>query len=83
MITEIRIPKATGMGWGFQKFNRRAQDWAIVGVSAQRVDGSARVALVNMGPTPMRASRWRTLSPGATATEAAEHAAEGTDRRRI
>jgi carbon-monoxide dehydrogenase medium subunit len=79
MITEIRIPKATGRGWGFQKFNRRAQDWAIVGVSAQRVDGSARVALVNMGPTPMRATGVENaLAQGANATEAAEHAAEGT-----
>ena len=34
MLTEIRIPKMNGAGWSFQKFNRRAQDWAIVGVAA-------------------------------------------------
>ena len=27
-------PKVPGAGWSFQKFNRRAQDWAIVGVAA-------------------------------------------------
>lgn len=79
MITEIRIPKATGNGWGFEKFNRRAQDWAIVGVSAQRTNGSARVSLVNMGPTPMRAAAVEAaLSGGASAADAAEAAAEGT-----
>jgi carbon-monoxide dehydrogenase medium subunit len=80
IITEVRIPKATSEGWGFQKFNRRAQDWAIVGVSAQRVGDSGRVALVNMGPTPMRAvSVEAALAGGATAAEAAEQAAEGTE----
>ena len=36
IITEIRVPKMAGAGWNFQKFNRRAQDWAIVGVAAWR-----------------------------------------------
>ena len=35
LLTEIRVPKSGGAGWSFQKFNRRAQDWAIVGVAAQ------------------------------------------------
>jgi len=30
MLVEIRVPKAKG-GWSYQKFNRRAIDWAIVG----------------------------------------------------
>ena len=34
LLTEIRVPKMDGAGWSFQKFNRRAQDWAIVGVAA-------------------------------------------------
>ncbi|HEX2851556.1 MAG TPA: FAD binding domain-containing protein, partial [Acidimicrobiales bacterium] len=38
LLTEIRVPKTTG-GWSYQKFNRRAQDWAIVGVAAARVNG--------------------------------------------
>ncbi len=79
MITEVRIPKATGERWGFQKFNRRAQDWAIVGVSAQRTGDSARVALVNMGPTPLRATAVESaLDQGASAADAAAEAAVGT-----
>ena len=78
MITEVRIPKHTGAGWNFQKFNRRAQDWAIVGVSAQQVNGSARVAMINMAATPIRAAAVeQALLGGASATEAAEVAAEG------
>ncbi len=80
MIIEIRIPKHTGQGWNFQKFNRRAQDWAIVGVSAQRVDGGARVALVNMHPTPVRAVAVEAaLAGGADAATAAELAADGME----
>ena len=80
MITEVRIPKHTGAGWNFQKFNRRAQDWAIVGVSAQQVNGSAQVALVNMHPTPVRATAVeQALSGGASAADAAAQAAEGME----
>ena len=80
MITEIRVPKATGGGWSFQKFNRRAQDWAIVGASVQRTNGSTQVALVNMGPTPVRATAVeQALAGGASAADAAEQAAEGME----
>ncbi|MBO0693609.1 MAG: xanthine dehydrogenase family protein subunit M, partial [Acidimicrobiaceae bacterium] len=52
VLTEITVPKIEGAGWSFQKFNRRAQDWAIVGVAAVVGDGAPTgVALVNMGPT--------------------------------
>jgi carbon-monoxide dehydrogenase medium subunit len=54
MITELRFPKHTGEGWAFEKFNKRAQDWAIVGVAAVGGDRPG-VGLVNMGPTPVRA----------------------------
>ncbi len=78
MLTEIRVPKSGG-GWAFQKFNRRAQDWAIVGVAAS-VNGSSRVALVNMGPTPLRARAVEAaLAAGASAEEAASRAAEGLE----
>jgi carbon-monoxide dehydrogenase medium subunit len=80
MITEIRVPKATGKGWSFQKFNRRAQDWAIVGATVQQTDGGANVALVNMHPTPTRSSAVETaLGGGASAADAAEQAAEGME----
>ena len=83
VLTEIRIPKPAA-GWSFQKFNRRAQDWAIVGVAAARTgNGSgtaAGVALVNMGTTPVRATAVeQALAGGASAAEAAAHAADGLD----
>jgi carbon-monoxide dehydrogenase medium subunit len=80
MLTEVRVPKAPGASWNYQKFNRRAQDWAIVGVAAVEVDGATQVSLVNMGSTPLRAEAVESaLVGGASATEAAEVAAEGTD----
>ena len=80
LLTEIRIPKATGQGWSFQKFNRRAQDWAIVGVACQRRNGSAGVALVNMGSVPLRAAGVEAaVSSGASAADAAAAAPEGLD----
>jgi carbon-monoxide dehydrogenase medium subunit len=79
LLTEIRVPKLTG-GWSYQKFNRRAQDWAIVGVAAARVNGAVSVALTNMSQTPVRASAVEAaVASGATAAEAAAAAAEGLD----
>ena len=77
LLTEIRVPKpASGGGsWSFQKFTQRAIDWAIVGCAVQ--DG--HVALVNMGGTPLRAAATEAaLAGGASAADAAAHAAEGT-----
>ncbi|MDH4147114.1 MAG: xanthine dehydrogenase family protein subunit M [Acidimicrobiia bacterium] len=80
LLTEIRVPKLNGAGWGFQKFNRRAQDWAIVGVSAWKGANGSGVALVNMGSTPVRASAVEAaLASGASAADAAEHAADGLE----
>jgi carbon-monoxide dehydrogenase medium subunit len=79
VMTEIQVPKTTGAGWSFQKFNRRAQDWAIVGVAAVR-NGTTGIALVNMGSTPVRATGVEeALAGGASAADAAEHAADGLD----
>jgi aerobic carbon-monoxide dehydrogenase medium subunit len=75
LLTEIRIPKPAGPGWSFQKFTKRAIDWAIVGVAVQ----GRSVALVNMGEKPLRAAAVeRALAAGAAAGEAAALAAEGT-----
>lgn len=77
LITEIRLPKAGGAGWSFQKFNRRAQDWAIVGVAAQG-GPNARIAMINMGQTPLRAVAVEAaLASGASAADAAQLAADG------
>ena len=60
ILVEVRVPKYTGWGSAYQKFVRVAQQWAIAGVAATvRTEGDilaeARIALTNMGPTPIRA----------------------------
>jgi carbon-monoxide dehydrogenase medium subunit len=80
LLTEIRVPKAAGVGWSFQKLNRRAQDWAIVGVALQGAGTGAGIGLVNMGSAPLRAAAAETaLASGASAAEAAAVADEGTE----
>jgi carbon-monoxide dehydrogenase medium subunit len=75
LLTEIRIPRPAGAGWSFQKFTKRAIDWAIVGVAVQ----GGSVALVNMASTPVRAAAVeRALASGAGPRDAAAHAADGT-----
>ena len=78
VLTEIRVPKTAG-GWSYQKFTRRAQDWAVVGVAAVRMNGSANVSLTNMGLTPLRAAGVEeALAGGADPATAAERADEGS-----
>ena len=75
LLTEVRVPRGAGVSWGYQKFVRRANDWAIVGVAAY--DG--RVALASMGGTPLRAlATEEALKSGASIDEAAALAADGT-----
>ena len=87
VLTEIRVPKlGSNTGWSYKKFNRRAQDWAVVGVAAvvERSNGtisSARIGLTNMGSTPLRASSAEGALSGADASSVAEatrSADEGT-----
>jgi carbon-monoxide dehydrogenase medium subunit len=87
VLTEIRVPAGPDAGWSFQKFNRRAQDWAIVGVAAVvarsgngATGAAAGVGLVNMGATPVRsAGTEAALGSGASAADAAARADEGLD----
>jgi aerobic carbon-monoxide dehydrogenase medium subunit len=80
VLTEIRVPKMNGAGWSFQKFNRRAQDWAIVGVAAWRNGTESGVGLVNMGATPVLAtSVAAAIAGGASVADAAEQAAADAD----
>ena len=81
LLVEVRVPKlGPGVGWSFRKFTRRAIDWATVGVAALHGPEVRRVALVNMGPTPLRARAVeQRLAAGASPAEAAEAAAEGTE----
>ena len=84
LITEVRVPDMAGWSFGYEKFTRRAEDWAMVGVCAM-VRGDfedVRVAFTNMGSTPLRAGAVeeaaRSGGRGAIA-QAAERAADGTD----
>jgi len=75
LLTAVRVPRRPGVPWGYQKFVRRANDWAIVGAAA--IDG--RIALANMGPVPLRArAAEQALADGASPARAAELAADGT-----
>jgi carbon-monoxide dehydrogenase medium subunit len=79
LLTEIRFPKLAGAGWSYQKFNRRAQDWAIVGVAAVR-NGTTGVALVNMSSTLVRATPVEeALAAGASVEDAAQQADAGLE----
>jgi len=77
VLAEVRLPKTTG-GWSYLKFHRRAQDWALVGVAAIQQNGSATVALTNMGETPLRAAGVEeALAGGADPAAASLRADEG------
>jgi carbon-monoxide dehydrogenase medium subunit len=80
LLTEIRVAKSGPNGFDYQKFNRRAQDWAIVGALAVRANGSMRVSLVNMASTPVRARAVEdALAQGASVEDAAARAADGAE----
>jgi carbon-monoxide dehydrogenase medium subunit len=78
VLAEVRIPKTSG-GWSYLKFHRRAQDWALVGVAAIQQNGSATVALTNMGEVPLRAGGVEeALAGGADPATASLRADEGS-----
>ena len=81
LVTEVRIPRAGGRSWSYQKFTRRSQDWAIVAVAALTgTDADPSVTLVNMGTRPIRAEATQAaLASGASVADAAALAAEGTE----
>lgn len=78
MLIEIRVPAVGEVGWSFQKFSRRAMDWAVVGAAVVHGVGLTGVGLVNMDSRPVRAGLVeQALRDGVGITEAAERAAEG------
>ena len=89
VLTEVRMPAFDGWGYGYQKFNRRSEDWAMVAVSALvkqtgDVCEDVRIGLTNMGSVPLRADAVEEALRGQALTaesiaQAAEQAAEGTD----
>lgn len=88
LLVEVRVPKYTGWHAHYEKFNRVAQAWSIVGVAAavrleQDIVADARVALTNMSSVPVRAHGVERALVGQTATPssiraAAEFALDGT-----
>jgi carbon-monoxide dehydrogenase medium subunit len=88
VLTEVRIPALTDYGYGYEKFNRRSEDWAMVGVCAlvKATDGvceDVRIGLTHMASTPLRASAAEDALRGKPLTEenieaAAALAAQGT-----
>jgi len=79
VLTEIRVPPTSG-GWAYLKFARRKQDWATVAVAAVASNGGAKVGLVSMGGTPLRAKGVEeAIAGGADPAAAAEKADEGTE----
>jgi carbon-monoxide dehydrogenase medium subunit len=74
LVVEIRVPRTGSAGWAYEKFTRRANDWAIVAVAV--VDGGwgwSTWAPRRCGRRPRRrhwprARRSRTLRPWPTRT---------------
>jgi aerobic carbon-monoxide dehydrogenase medium subunit len=90
VITEIRLPDMGTYGFGYQKFTRRAEDWAMVGVCAlvsRAPDGTCddvRIGMTHMAATPLRATAAEEALRGSRLDDnsiaaAAERAGEGTD----
>lgn len=89
ILVYIRVPKHTGWTAHYEKFQRVAQSWSMVGVAATLdVEGGiirkAAVALTNMAAVPVRARGVEEALVGQSASidvirAAAEHAAEGTN----
>jgi carbon-monoxide dehydrogenase medium subunit len=90
VLTEVRYPALEGYGFGYEKFNRRKEDWSMVAVAAlvkKASDGSCedvRIGLTHMGSVPLRATAAEAALRGGaldaqSIAAAAEQAAEGTE----
>jgi carbon-monoxide dehydrogenase medium subunit len=88
LLVEVRVPAVPG-GAAFQEVARRHGDFAIAGAAAvvmveEGVVRDARIALLGVGPTPVRATEAEALLRGGRAgeelfREAAEKAAAGLE----
>jgi carbon-monoxide dehydrogenase medium subunit len=87
IVTAVNMPTLPGYGFAYDKFTRRAEDWAMVGVCAlvKVTDGTVedvRVAYTNMAAVPIRAEAVESALRGQgvdAIASASEHAADGTD----
>jgi aerobic carbon-monoxide dehydrogenase medium subunit len=74
ILTEIRLRRQHAPTGRYEKFRRRQIDWAIVGAAVNlsmaggKID-DARVALTNVGPTPVRATAVEDALRGASVHE--------------
>jgi carbon-monoxide dehydrogenase medium subunit len=60
LLTEVRVPALDRAGSAYEKFNRRAQDWAIVGCAAIVRGDDEVVAWTGVASTPVLAEGdWR------------------------
>jgi carbon-monoxide dehydrogenase medium subunit len=88
LLVSVAFPKYDGWGSHYEKFNRTAQAWSIVGIAAAvRMDGGkiaeARIGLTNVGGTPVRATAVEQALVGASSLSeieaAANHASDGIE----
>jgi carbon-monoxide dehydrogenase medium subunit len=89
IFTSVTLPAMDGYGFAYEKFNRRAEDWAMVAVAVwvKNEGGTVsdvRVGLTNMGSTPLRATAVEDALRGQAANadaiaKAAELADAGTE----
>src|SRR5690242_10223412 len=75
ILTEVRVPN--GVRGAYVKFNRRAQDWAIVGVAAVLDGDAARIAITGVGARPVRATAAEAAYASGGSAAAGAAAAEG------
>jgi carbon-monoxide dehydrogenase medium subunit len=88
VVTEVRLPDPSGFAHGYQKFNRRSEDWAMVAVGALvkqegGIVSDVRIGLTHMAGTPLRATAAEDALRGQplnaeTIAQASALAAEGT-----
>ncbi len=88
ILVSVAFPKLDGWGSHYEKFNRTAQAWSIVGAAAAvRMDGGkiaeARIGLTNVGGTPHRATTVEQALVGASSIAEVEaacaHASDGLE----
>jgi carbon-monoxide dehydrogenase medium subunit len=93
LVTEVRLPAlGAPTGWAFEEFARRSGDFGIAGVGvtitlAEKAVAEARIALLGVGQTPIRASAAEAAMQGeerdgdliVAAAEAVRAAAEPED----
>ena len=87
ILTEVRLPAMDGYGFGYEKFNRRKEDWAMVAVAALGQEGGRRLVrgradradTHGLDAAARDRRRERPARRAASIAEAAALAAEGTE----